>query len=78
MGYPMTYSRVIERNELDGDYYTGLDPALNESIETVAGDLRRLEKDQRDDYHLAGYASRANITKEQAKIVLDEFFGGTF
>ena len=37
--------------------------------------MRRLEKDQRDDEHLTMYAEKAGITTEQAKIVLDTFLG---
>lgn len=40
----------------------------------IAGDLRRLEIDQRDDEHLKFYAATAGVTKEQAKAVLDAFF----
>lgn len=40
----------------------------------VAGDLRRLEQDQRDPRHLEIYAKRAGVTPEQAKAVLDAFF----
>jgi hypothetical protein len=66
----MTYRRVVNRNHLDGDY---------DSTEhgLVPGDLRRLERDQRDDHHLTRYAQHAGITKEQAKAVLDAFFEDT-
>ena len=44
----------------------------------ISGDMRRLEKDQLDDDHLTMYAEKAGITKEQAKVVLQEFIAGTF
>lgn len=37
-------------------------------------DLRRIATDQRDERHLARFASAANITVEQARTVLDLFF----
>lgn len=64
MGYPMTWPRVLDRNRLRGGYEVG--PA--------AGDLRRLEDDQRDEYFLAKYADHAGITPEQALAVLDALF----
>jgi len=69
MGYPMNYRRVVERNYLHGDY----DPESSTGL--IAGDLRRLESDQRDSFHLDLYAKHAGITPEQAKKVLDLFFG---
>ena len=65
MGYPMTYGRVINRNYLQGEYEQG----------ATQGDLRRLETDQRDEYHLGLYALHVGITPEQVKQVLDLFFG---
>lgn len=69
MGGSMFYYRFILRNHLEGDY----DPENSKGL--IAGDLRRLERDQRDDYNLGQYAKKAGITKEQVKIVLDQFFG---
>jgi hypothetical protein len=40
----------------------------------IAGDMRRVEADQRDARHLDEYAKRAGITPEQARAVLDAFF----
>ncbi len=40
----------------------------------IAGDLRRLEADQRDPLHLAQYAEAGGVTPEQAKTMLDLFF----
>jgi hypothetical protein len=89
MGYPMTYGRVVSRNDLGGDYQRhpwltieqvkALEPEAraNASIRmVVGGDLRRLKQDQRDPWHLAGYAHAAGITPEQAKTVLDALFDG--
>ena len=69
MGYPMTYPRVVGRNNLDGDYENDGPSWPGEAA--VAGDLRRLESDQRDDTHLALYAKAAGVTPEQARLVLD-------
>jgi len=44
--------------------------------QALAGDMRRLEKDQRDERHLKAYARIAGIAPEQAKMVLDAFFAG--
>jgi hypothetical protein len=73
MGYPMTYQRVIGRSHLQGDY-----GCPSTALQLIAGDLRRLEKNQRDEAHLKQYAARAGITEEQAKEVLDAFFAGEF
>jgi len=76
MGYPMTYSRFVKRNLLEGDYdpEAGQKPLQFDPRPILRGDLRRLEQDQRDDRHLAEYAKVAGITPEQAKAVLDHFF----
>lgn len=76
----MSYKRVITRNGLRGDY--GQNDTISGHIDRnrdsrfIAGDLRRLERDQRDDLHLQFYSEQAGITKEQVKIVLDKFFEG--
>lgn len=44
----------------------------------TAGDLRRLEQDQRDERHLAQYAQRTGLTPSQCLAVLDAFFDGDF
>jgi hypothetical protein len=44
----------------------------------LAGDLRRLETDQRDLRHLKQYADRTGLTEGQVKAVLDLFFEGAF
>lgn len=81
MGYPMTYGRVISRNDLGGDYrpLPG-QPQLSERVNRtlVCGDLRRLEKDQRDDWHLMEYAIRTGLSPAQVLHVLDLFFEGNF
>jgi hypothetical protein len=90
LGYPITYSRVIGRNGLGGDYSkhpvygaiskptwdpeTTKEEAVAGYHALVAGDLRRLEKDQRDEAHLARYAKLAGVTPEQVKLILDAFF----
>ena len=66
MGYPMTYKRVVARNRLYGGYEDS----------ATAGDLRRLETDQRDDEHLRMYAALAGVTPEQVKVIFDVFFEG--
>lgn len=73
MSYPMSYMRLVKRNGLEGDYGTER-PRWGSTPNLIAGDLRRLEADQRDEYHLARYAERAGITPEQVKAVLDLFF----
>lgn len=78
MGYPMTYRRVVRRNHLEGSYthHGPTNPATPELERgLIAGDLRRLEADSRDDRHLKEYAASAGITPEQAKKLLDAFFG---
>jgi hypothetical protein len=72
MGYPMSYRRVVNRNSLHGGYDG---PNLTGALRLIAGDLRRLEQDQRDPDRLAFYASAAGITPDQACKVLDAFFG---
>lgn len=83
MGYPMTYSRVVGRNGLNGPGYTATWDSTtmmpNETLEEhvrsmIRGDMRRLEQDQRDEQHLKLYADNAGITPEQARAVLDLFF----
>lgn len=74
MGYPMIYARVIDRNNLKGNYGNAT-MALPTDLGYLRGDLRRLEKDQRDEIQLRYYADLAGITPEQVKIVLDAFFG---
>lgn len=46
------------------------DPRLS----AIRGDLRRLEHDQRDAYHLSEYARRTGLTADQCRAVLDLFF----
>lgn len=77
MGYPMNYSRVVGRNQLSGDYAGSFnhEDRREQSLSLIRGDMRRLESDQRDERHLAAYATRAGITVAQAKQVLDDFFG---
>jgi hypothetical protein len=74
MGYPMTYGRLVGRNNLRGDYPTVTGPNERINIGCIRGDMRRLESDSRDEYHLKRYAEAAGITPEQAKKLLDLFF----
>lgn len=71
MGYPMNYRRVVCRNGLQEDYAGQNGPV---SSSAIAGDLRRLEKDQVDENHLELYAKFAGITEEQASMVLHALF----
>jgi hypothetical protein len=79
-GYPMTWQRVVMRNHLEGDYdERPKDGVIGVGLlGLIRGDLRRLEKDQRDDAHLKRYAEMAAISPIQVKIVLDAFFQGSF
>lgn len=74
MGYPMTYGRVVSRSHLRGDY--GENPGATCSRDMIAGDLRRLEIDQRDEIQLRYYAAKVGITEDQVRAVLDIFFEG--
>ena len=75
MGYPMTYTRVVLRNGLDGNYAASGPPgASTDWKRMVAGDMRRLEQDQMDDLHIAMYAEAAGISKPKARKVLEAFF----
>lgn len=78
MGYPMTYRRVVARNQLHGDYSTDRSNIHEVAASFVAGDLRRLETDQRDKRHLTEYAKRTGLSKPKVKAVLDAFFEGDF
>lgn len=71
MGYPMTYNRVVNRNSLEGDYEHTCETEVQEAKMRIAGDLRRMETDQRDDTQLAWYAEQTGLTVEQVKSVLD-------
>ena len=69
MGYPMSYDRVIHRNSLLGDYRgDGTQHGM------VAGDLRRLEKDQQDERHVAAYAKLSGVSKPRVRRLLALFF----
>lgn len=78
MGYPMTYPRVVMRNGLDGDYansgvVTGND-GRDAARRMLAGDLRRLELDARDDYHVARFAKLSGVSKPKVRLILDALF----
>lgn len=74
MGYPMTWPRLVSRNRLQGDYDGGDE---TRSIGGIAGDMRRLEKDTRDDLHLRTYSELSGATLEQVSVILDAFFNGS-
>lgn len=85
MGGPMRYCRMVGRNRLFGPGYqtkwstkdgeeTSAEQMVQNARELIKGDMRRMEKDQRDEHHLQMYADHAGITVEQAKKVLDLFF----
>jgi len=76
MGYPMDYKRVVTRNMLTGDYADGDYLGELGRLKLIAGDLRRLEKDQLDEWHLKAYAEACNVSVDQARAVLEMFFSG--
>ena len=69
MGYPMAYKRLLGRSNLEGI------PFERDPFGNIVADLRRLEEDQRDDFHLDRYARLAGVTTQQVKLILDAFFG---
>ena len=75
MGYPMDYMRVVNRNGLEGDYEYASDGPM-QVLNSIAGDLRRLEDDTRDAWHLSLYADFAGVSNKQVKMIFDEFFSG--
>jgi hypothetical protein len=76
MGYPMTYSRVVLRNDLRGDYGTEATDNYGGSAKGgIRGDLRRLELDTVDARHLSEYAGASGATTEQVKAIFAQFFG---
>jgi hypothetical protein len=75
MGYPMTYSRVVNRSRLWGGYaLLPPDDAVEALRKQVSGDLRRLETDSLDDTQLSYFAEKAGTTKDVVRAVLNEFF----
>jgi hypothetical protein len=73
MGYPMTYPRVVLRNGLTGNYAESY--GEQRTLRTlIAGDMRRLEHDMRDQRHLRAFAEKAGISDHQAWLVLTAFF----
>lgn len=76
MGGCMSFQRFVHRNQLIGDYGAGYGkPNSGEWAPRalLAGDLRRIERDQRDERHLKRYAAAVGITPAQVKAVLDKF-----
>lgn len=78
MGYPMSWGRVCSRNGLLGDYVYPMDGSREAIAGMIAGDMRRLERDSRDENHLKEWARISGATPEQCKRLLDAFFGGAW
>jgi hypothetical protein len=78
MGYPMSYKRVIHRNDLRGGYdgdHRGRPDEVAQVLTRIAGDLRRMEANTRDARHLDAYARLSGVTPDQARVIFDAFFG---
>lgn len=79
MGYPMTYRRVVNRNDLRGDYgskLTGVafDAVIQNKWSLLQGDLRRLEKDAVDERAICeAIALKLMLDKELVAAVIREF-----
>ena len=74
------YITVLHSNKVKLEFYT---THLTEKIanmrkqyalNSIGGDLQRLETDQRDGLHLHEYADQAGTTLEQVRTILDAFF----
>lgn len=91
MGYPMSWGRLISRNNLMGNYsrprpttFHGLKGeggpvglAIDQHLKSIAGDMRRLEIDSMDGlYATREIAVRAGVAPELVLIVLKAFFEG--
>ena len=75
----MSYKRVVGRNFLNNGYWNGIGPTpcgAELARLMISGDMRRLEKDNLDEYHLKCYSEACNVSIEQAKAVLEMFFSG--
>jgi len=68
----MTYKRIVARNHLQGGY----DEKGEVNAGLIRGDLRRLERDQQDEWHVQRYAELAGVSTGQARIILEQFFNG--
>lgn len=73
MGYPMSFRRMLVRNQMEGG--PRQTPADHPANSVIAQDLRRVEEDQCDPAHINAYARIAGIRPEQAAKVLKAFFG---
>ena len=72
----MTYTRLVNRNGLKGDYSGDPDQNYGPGAKGgIRGDMRRLEQDSVDVRHLTEYAEAAGITTEQVRLVFARFFG---
>jgi hypothetical protein len=86
MGYPMTWSRLLERNNLKGNY-SRVAPypvppdsppgACRDRLRMISGDLRRLERDSVDgDTASIWIAREAGVSLEDTLKVMKAFFSG--
>lgn len=76
MGYPMSYDRFINRNGLTGDYGSKGYEERDRNSNMLSGDLRRLESDNLDEWHLNCYAEACGVSVDQARAILEMFFSG--
>jgi hypothetical protein len=65
----MSYGRFVSRNQLHGDYENA-DP-----LGSIKGDLRRMERDQQDETHVADYVRFSGATEEQVRFILKCAYG---
>lgn len=70
MGYPMTYPRVISRNNV----YEGGYENTTMGLQNFRGDLRRLEQNTQDDAHIKAYAKISGATEDQVRTIFAYFF----
>lgn len=76
MGYPMTWRRLMMRNQLSGGYSHSETPNPGPApLPLIAGDSRRLETDTLDERHLAAYARLTGCKPERIALLFRAFFG---
>jgi len=75
MGFPMTYARVIERNNLTGDYADDDRELSREEQQRrmIAGDLRRLERDNLTDRQIVRCEEETGVSAADVSKVLQWF-----
>ena len=74
MGGLMPYIRLINRNNLRGDYGSELTDHFDARLthlNCIRGDMRRFERDCRSEEMLHQCAQRTGLTTDQVKAVLD-------